>query len=207
MTRTLEGRIAAVLIGESPPLNDLAEKNASPNAAYLVTTPVPQVQVTLEGFAGDRHAGFTRRADNRTPFYPRGTVIGNSRQVSLVSVEELALLAAAMGVPTIEAAWLGANLVVEGVPCLTTIPPTTRFFFPDEATLLVTAQNFPCVFPGKAIQHRYPDTPGLDRFFPKHAFGLRGLVAWVERPGTIRTGDTVRIAIPELNSYGTSPSE
>jgi len=190
MTRTLEGQIAAVLIGISPPLNDLAAKIASQNAAYLVSTPMPQVQVTLEGIVGDRHAGFTRRADNRTPFYPRGTVIGNSRQISLVSVEELALLAAAMGVPR-----------------LSMIPPTTRFFFPDDATLLVTAQNFPCIFPGKAIQHRYPDTPGLDRRFSKHAIGLRGLVAWVERPGTIRAGDTVRIAIPEQNPYDTSPSE
>lgn len=196
MSRTVAGRIAAVLIGMSPPVYTLDEKNASTDAAYLLSTSVPQAVVTLEGFAGDRHAGFTRRADNRTPFHPRGTVIGNSRQVSLVSVEELALLAVSMGVPTIKAAWLGANLVVEGVPHLSTIPPTTRLFFPDDTTLLVTAQNFPCVFPGKAIQHRYPDMPALDQLFAKHAIGLRGLVAWVERPGTIKTGDAVRFAIP-----------
>lgn len=202
MTQKLEGRVVEVLIGTSPPLNALEPKLASPDAAYLVSTPVPEVRVTLEGFAGDRHAGFTRRADNRTPFYPRGTVIGNSRQVSIVSVEELTAMATALGVPRIEAAWIGANLVVEGVPRLSTLPPTIRFFFPDEATLLITAENHPCIFPGKAIQHRYPEIPGLARAFPKHARGLRGLVAWVERPGTIRTGDTVRIEDPGYTPMG-----
>ncbi|MGI9147333.1 MAG: hypothetical protein ACR2IK_12385, partial [Chloroflexota bacterium] len=81
MSRTLAGRVIAVLIGMFPPVHTLREKNASTDAAYLVSTPVPEAVVTLEGFVGDRHAGFTRRADNRTPFYPRGTLMGNSRQV------------------------------------------------------------------------------------------------------------------------------
>lgn len=196
VARVVEGRVAEVLIGISPPLNDLEAKRTSPDADYLVTTPVPQVHVNLEGFAGDRHAGFTRLADSRTPFYPRGTVIGNSRQVSIVSVEELTALAAALGVPRIEAAWLGANLLIEGVPRLSTLPPMLRFFFPDEATLQITAENHPCVFPGKAIQRRYPEIADLERAFPRHARGRRGLVAWVERPGTIRRGDTVRIVDP-----------
>ncbi len=148
------------------------------------------MRVILEGFAGDRHAGVTKLADNRTPFYPRGTVIGNSRQVWLVSAEELAEIAAALGVPRIS-----------------TIPPPTRLFFPDEATLLVTAQNFPCVFPGKAVQQQYPEAPGLDRLFPKHAYGLRGLVAWVEQSGTIREGDPVRIALAETVPCGAPPPE
>ena len=207
MTRALEGRVVEVLIGTHPPVATLQEKQDSPDAAYLVTTPVPQVRVNVEGFAGDRHAGFTRRADNRTPFYPRGAVIGNNRQVSLLSVEELAQLAAAMGVPTIAAAWLGANLVIEGVPRLSQIPPTTRFFFPDDATLVITAENHPCVFPGKAIQHHYPEIAGLGRRFPKQALGLRGLVAWVERPGSIRTGDRVRIEIYDRPAYHASASE
>lgn len=196
MARTLEGRIIETLIGREPPLHDLATKRDFPDAAYLVATPVTQVRAELDGIAGDRHAGFTRRADNRTPFYPRGAVIGNNRQVSLVSVEELDTLAAVMGVPRIEAAWLGANLVVAGVPRLSKLPPATRLFFPGDATLVVTAENHPCAFPGKQLQARFPDVPGLDRAFPTHARGMRGLVAWVERAGTIRTGDTVRIALP-----------
>lgn len=204
MARVLEGRVVEVLIGTAPPLNALEPKLASPDAAYLVSTPVSAVRVTLEGFEGDRHAGFTRHADNRTPFYPRGTVIGNSRQVSIVSVEELTAMAAALGVPRIEAAWIGANLVIEGVPHLSKLPATIRFFFPEEATLLITAENHPCIFPGKQLQARYPDLPGLARAFPKHARGMRGLVAWVERPGMIHTGDAVRIEDPGYTPMGSA---
>lgn len=200
MAQTIEGRVVEVLIGVAPPLNDLDVKLGSPAADYLLTTPAPRVEVRLEGFAGDRHAGFTRLADNRTPFYPRGTVIGNSRQVSIISVEELAALATALGVPRLEASWLGANLLIEGVPRLSKLPPTSRLFFPDEATLLISAENHPCVFPGKAIQHRYPEVAELARVFPLRARGLRGLVAWVERPGTIRCGDTVRIDPPDSDA-------
>lgn len=201
MRRELEGRIVDVLVGRHPLLATLKEKQDSKDGAYLVSSSVPEVRVTLEGFEGDRHAGFTRRADNRTPFYARGTLIGNQRQVSLVSVEDLASIAGAIGIPKIEAAWLGANLLVEGVPRLSKIPPATRFFFPDEATLIITSENFPCVFPGRAIQQHYPDIPGLDRIFPKRGIGYRGLVAWVERPGIIRRGDTVRIALAEPAPY------
>ncbi len=196
MAHSLEGRVVELLIGMAPPENALEPKLASPDADYLVTTPVSRVRVILEGFEGDRHAGFTRGADNRTPFYPRGTVIGNSRQVSIVSVEELAEMAAALGVPRIEAAWLGANLVIEGVQRLSKLAVMSRCFFPEQATLQITAENHPCIFPGKAIQRRYPEISGIASSFPKHALGLRGLVAWVERPGTIGAGDTVRIEKP-----------
>ncbi len=195
MTRTLQGQIVEVLIGEWPLLATLGEKQASPDGAYLVSTPVSRVSVTLDGFAGDRHAGLTRRADGRTPFYPRGTLIRNSRQVSLVAIEELAALAAALGVPQIAPAWLGANLAVSGIPHLSRLPPGSRLFFPHEATLVIAAENLPCVYPGKALQARFPLVPGLVARFPRCARGLRGLVAWVERPGAIAAGDAVRVAI------------
>lgn len=201
MTRTIHGEIVEVLIGERPLLATLGEKQASPDGAYLVTTPVSRVTVTLDGFAGDRHAGMTRRADGRTPFYPRGTLIRNSRQVSLVAVEELAALATALGVPHIEPAWLGANLALRGVPHLSRLPPGSRLFFPNEATLVIAAENMPCVYPGKALQARYPAMPGIVARFPQCALGLRGLVAWVERPGEIGTGEVVRIALAEQVPY------
>ena len=193
MATTVTARVVEVLIGTAPPLNSLEAKLASPDAAYLLTTPLPRARVNLDGFEGDRHAGFTRLADNRTPFYARGTTIGNSRQVSIVSAEELAELAATLEVPRIEASWLGANLVLEGLPRLSKLPPISRLFFPDDATLLISAENHPCQFPGKALQHRYPQVGGVARNFPLRAQGMRGLVAWVERPGTIAVGDSVRI--------------
>ena len=203
MAQTVAGRVVDVLIGREPLLETLAEKQASPDGSYLITTRVLEVSVDLDGFVGDRHAGPTRRADGRTPFYPRGTVIRNSRQVSLVSVEELAELAIALGVPRVEPSWLGANLVLAGVPTLSRVPPGTRLFFPAEATLVVSAENLPCVYPGRAIQARYTEVPGVAERFPRCAVGLRGLVAWVERPGTISAGDEVRLALPDQIPYPT----
>ncbi len=167
----------------------------------LVSTPRPQAQVTLEGFAGDKHAGLTYRSGSRTPHYPRGTVIRNTRQVSLVSLEELELVAAALGVPALLPEWLGANLAVQGIPDLTRLPPATRLFFPQDAVLVVEGENMPCVYPGKVIQAQYPEAPGLANRFPKAAIQRRGLVAWVERPGIIVAGDSIVARIPPQALY------
>ncbi len=128
----------------------------------FVTTPQPQVMVTFAGFEGDRHAGIIRKADSRTPHYPRGTEIRNDRQISIVSVEELAQIAAAMDVPEIKPEWLGANLSLEGIPRLTCLPPMTRLYFSSGAVLVVQAENLPCQHPGKIIQDAYsrPESAG-----------------------------------------------
>ncbi|MDQ6604223.1 MAG: MOSC domain-containing protein [Chloroflexota bacterium] len=197
---TLEATVTRVLIGLHP-LVPLAEKQASPDGRYLVSSCVQEVRATLEGLEGDRHAGFTRRADARVPQYPRGTEIHNSRHVSLVAEEELARIAANMGVPIVEPEWIGANLVLRGVPNLSSLPPLTRISFPEFAAIALEGENHPCVYPGKAIQNHYPDRPGIGKQFPKAAHHLRGVVGWVERAGMIRMGDTVRIAIPEQALY------
>jgi hypothetical protein len=170
--------------------------------ASFVTTPQPQVTVTFAGFEGDRHAGIIRKADSRTPHYPRGTKIRNDRQVSIVSVEELAQIAAAMDVPEIKPEWLGANLLLQGIPDLTGLPPMTRLTFSAGAVLVVQAENLPCQHPGKIIQEAYarPDLQGL---FPKTGLHLRGLVACVERPGIILQGDRVEVVIPQQTLYAT----
>lgn len=200
VTITLEATVVRVLIGTHPPVA-LAEKRASPDGRYLVSTPVPMVRATLEGLEGDRHAGFTRPADARAPQYPRGTEIHNSRQVSLVAEEELARIAANMGVPAIAPEWIGANLMLRGVPNLSHLPPMTRMYFPDLAALALEGENHPCLYPGKAIQHAYPEMPGIGTRFPKAAHHLRGGVGWVERAGMVREGDAVRIVVPEQIPY------
>ncbi len=162
----------------------------------LESTGCEQVRVTMEGFEGDKHSGITRLADARTPHFKRGTVIRNSRQVSLVSVEELAGIAATMGLPLIEPEWLGANLLLSGIPNLTFLPPSTRLFFPKDAVLVVEGENEPCLGPGDVLQSRYLEKPKLANKFPKAAFHKRGLLAWVERPGLIKPGEKVRIEIP-----------
>ncbi len=196
----LEATVTRVLIGLHP-LVPLAEKQASPDGRYLVSTRVHDVCATLEGLAGDRHAGFTRRADARVPQYPRGTEIHNSRQVSFVAEEELAQIAANMGVPVIEPEWIGANLVLVGIPNLSALPPLTRVYFPELTAIALEGENHPCVYPGKAIQSHYPDRPEIGKQFPRAAYHFRGVVGWVERAGMIREGDIVRIDVPEQISY------
>ena len=179
-----EAKVVAVMVGRQPD--------------SLVTTRQPEVRVTFAGFEGDRHAGITMRSDGRTPFYPRGTEIRNLRQVSLVSIEELAEIAALMRLPGIEPEWLGANLALVGLERLTYLPPFTRLFFAADAVLVVVGENLPCLVAGRVIQSHYPDQPGLAEQFTKAALHRRGVTAWVERPGIIRAGEAVGIRIPEV---------
>jgi len=167
----------------------------------FVTRELPEARLTFEGIEGDRHAGHTRPADVRTPWYPKGTPIRNTRQLSLVSSEELALVADALGVPKVLASWLGANLELEGVPRLTQLPPGTRLFFPEGATLAVEGENEPCIGPGKVIEAHYPEHAKLASRFVKAAWERRGLVAWVDRAGVIRAGDEVRVMLPKPVTY------
>jgi MOSC domain-containing protein YiiM len=144
--------------------------------------------------AGDRHAGATRLSDARTTWHARGTPIANTRQLSFVSVEECAEVAALLGVPAVDPALLGANLLLEGFPELSFLPPATRLQFPSGATIFVTEQNAPCVHPARKLAEAY-EQPRLAALFPKAAMGRRGLVGLVEREGVVQTGDAVR-AIP-----------
>jgi hypothetical protein len=188
MTTTLQAIVSGVYI--VPPIGD-----------GIGADPVSEAQVTFEGFAGDRHAGMTMKSNSRTPFYTRGTEIWNNRQVTIVSVEELAVVAPRMGIPEILPEWLGANLALSGIPELSHLPPGTRLFFPGEATLIVQVENGPCLVAGKEIQEHHPEIPDLGPQFPKQALHLRGIAACVERPGVIRTGDVVKVMIPEQYLY------
>ncbi|HMD90389.1 MAG TPA: hypothetical protein VKF38_14600, partial [Anaerolineaceae bacterium] len=47
-------------------------------------------------------------------------------------------------------------------------------------------------------QSHYPERDGLAKLFVESARHLRGLVAWVERPGTIYPEDPVRFEIPQI---------
>lgn len=159
----------------------------------LVSARVARATVMFGGFEGDKHAGWTRRADARVPWYRRGTIIRNERQVSLVSSEELAQIALALGVPEVRAEWLGANLELSGVPALTLLAPRTRLVFSSGAVLTVEGENMPCRGPGRAIQQAL-GIRGIETRFPKAALHLRGIVATVERPGEIAERDAVSLA-------------
>ena len=95
----------------------------------IESSPVPSLKATFEGFEGDLHAGLTRLSDVRVPHYPRGTNIRNTRQFSLLSLEELAEIAHAMQIPEVLPEWVGENLAMQGILNLTLLPPSTRIFF------------------------------------------------------------------------------
>jgi hypothetical protein len=185
--RKLAGRLSAVLVADGD---------------HFVTRALDRLALDLDGIPGDRHRGPNRPADARVPWYPRGTPIRNERQVSVVAPDDLAKIAAGLGIPAVEAAWLGANLVVEGIPDLSFLPRGTRLVFPSGAALAVADQNAPCRNPGRVIASHHPDRPGLDLAFPKVAKRLRGVVTWVERAGEVVAGDAVEARLPEQWVYG-----
>jgi hypothetical protein len=162
------------------------------------TRAVSEIALDLQGIAGSRHYGFTRKAGPREPWYKRGMEMRSGRQITAVSREELTAIAAAMQVDRIEPEWIGANIVVSGIPHFTLLPAGTRVVF-AEATIVVEAPNAPCRIAGRAIaQHLTPGAApgGLDLAFPAKAKGLRGVVASVERPGTIRAGEPITVKVP-----------
>ncbi|MEO3385483.1 MOSC domain-containing protein [Mesorhizobium sp. CAU 1741] len=169
----------------------------------FITTAVDALELTFEGVAGDFHAGYTRHSGGREPWYARGTEMRNERQLSIVAADELAVVAARMGIKTIEPEWIGANLVIQGVPRLSMLPAGTMMFFKGGVTLKVDAQNGPCRIAGRAVAERagMADVEAGSLSFPKAAKRLRGVVAWVEKPGRVETGEEVSVRIPEQWVY------
>ena len=103
--------------------------------------------------------------------------------------------------PKIEPEWLGANLLLSGVPNLTLLPPGTRLYFPEDAVLVVEGENDPCIKPGRVLHDLFPEKLEKPSQFPKAAIHKRGLVGWIERAGTIRPGNQVKIVVPTQTIY------
>lgn len=167
--------------------------------AGLRSEPLDEVRVTLAGFEGECHGGVTRPSCSRvTALHPKGTEIRNARQIALASVEELAATAAAMGLPRLDPTLVGASLVLEGLPDLSHLPPSSRLQGPDGATLVIDMENRPCTLPVAPIEE---DAPGHGRRFPAAAKGRRGATACVEREGRLRRGDVLRLFVPDQPAW------
>lgn len=161
----------------------------------LAAEPLDAVDVTFAGVAGEDHAGLTRPSCSRViSQHPRGTEIRNTRQFSLLSVEELTAIATTMGIAGIDPAWLGASLVIEGIPDLSHLQPSSRLQGPDGVTLVVDMENRPCHLPAKVIEAH---APGFGAKFKRAALGRRGVTAWVEREGRLALGQMLRLHIPD----------
>ncbi|MGR3496992.1 MOSC domain-containing protein [Citreimonas sp.] len=162
---------------------------------------VPRDTLTLDwgGPVGERHGGLTRASCSRvTAQYTRGTEIANVRQLSVLSAEEIAATAEAMGLDALDPAWLGATLVVQGIADFSHLPPSSRLQSPDGTCLVIDMQNRPCVLPGREIEAEHE---GHGKRFKRAAEGRRGVTAWVERPGTLNMGDTLRLFVPDQRAW------
>lgn len=167
----------------------------------FLTTPVERLDLSFEGITGSRHLGWTRPSDVRAPYVPRDTPIRNTRAVSIVSSEDLAVAAAALDLERIDPGWIGANVALDGIDRLSFLPRGTHLMFAGGAILIVEDQNHPCRIAGKRIQDHVPGRTDIELGFAKVARGRRGLVASVERPGTIAKGEAVEALIPEQWIY------
>ena len=173
---------------------------ASPDRdSGLEKAEVPEVSLLFSGVADDCHGGFTRQSDSRMlKQFRRGTEVRNARQVSLLSVEELRDIAAAMGIPAIKPEWVGANLVTSGIPDLTLLPPSTRLQFPSGAMIVVDIENNPCRYPAEIIERHHPEAV---KGFVAAAKHKRGVVGWIEAEGNVRRGDAITVWLPPQRIY------
>lgn len=160
---------------------------------------VPKAHFLFSGMEGDCHGGMTRKSDSRMlKQYKRNTEVRNSRQVSILSLEELAEVAERMGIPAVKPEWVGANMVIRGIPDLTLLPPSTRLQFPSGAMIVVDAENHPCRYPADIIAKHHPEAR---KGFVSAAMHKRGVVGWVEAEGVVRKGDAITIWLPPQRLY------
>ena len=156
---------------------------------------VQSLRAGFDGPEGEAHGGLTRASCSRvTGQYRRGTVIRNTRQFSLLGAEDLAEIAARMGVDRLDPALLGATMVIAGLPDFSHLPPSSRLQGASGATLVVDMENRPCTLPAKPIEAALP---GFGAKFKVAAKGRRGVTAWVEREGTFTLGEAVRLHVPD----------
>jgi MOSC domain-containing protein YiiM len=160
---------------------------------------VKEISLLLSGIEGDCHGGFTRKSDSRMlEQFKRGTEVRNARQISILSMDELAEIAKIMNIPKVKPEWVGANMVTTGIPELSMLPPSSRLQFPSGATIVLDNENFPCRYPAEIIEKHHPH-PAVA--FVKAAMHKRGVVGWVEREGTVAAGDAIIVWIPQQRIY------
>lgn len=152
-----------------------------------------------DGLEGAAHTGRTRPSDSRVlGQHALGTEIANVRQLSLVGRQDIEDIRRDMGLDAFDPRWLGANIVIDGLGDFSHLPPSARLQAENGTTMIVDMQNFPCHQIGKTIEL---DRPGQGKSFKQHAKGRRGVTAWIERPGTLNIGDTLRLHLPSQRAW------
>lgn len=158
-------------------------------------TAVDSLELDWGGPVGDRHHGELMASDTRqAKVFSRGTTIRNHRQVSIVDLDELGRIAAAMGIERIDPGIIADNICTAGLTDLTSLPRMSRMVFPSGAVIMTGGANAPCTIAGAMVEQAYGTRPEA---FPKAAIGLRGVTGWVERPGSVTPGDLITIYPPD----------
>lgn len=166
-----------------------------PAGKSLRAQAVEALRLEFEGVQGERHEGLNRASCVRVGnLYPQGTEIRNVRQLSILSVEELDKIAAEMKLDQLDPSYLGASIVLKGIPDFSHIPPSSRLQTDSGVTLTVDMENAPCILPGREIEAVHA---GHGAGFKPAAKGRRGVTAWVERPGELRVGDRMKLFVPD----------
>jgi hypothetical protein len=167
--------------------------------AALASAPRESLRLTFAGPEGEAHGGLTRPSCSRViGQYPRGTTIRNVRQLSVLSAEDLGAIAAAMDLPALDPALVGATLVLRGLPDLTHLPPSARLIGEGGAAIVVDMENRPCQLPARPIEAAHP---GHGARFKAAAAGRRGVTAWVEREGTLTLGERMVLHVPDQPAW------
>lgn len=165
----------------------------------LSAEPLDVMDLSFEGIPEDCHAGLTRASCSRVRAqHPRGTTIANTRQVSILSAEELEEISDTLGIDEFDPAWIGASMILRGIPDFTHVPPSSRLQADNGTCLVVDMENRPCVLPGRVIEKQ---NPGHGKAFKTAALKKRGVTAWVEREGTLAVGDILRLHIPDQRAW------
>ncbi len=168
--------------------------------AALASEPLSEAFASYAGFEGEDHGGLTRASCVRVKDqFPVGTEIRNVRQFSIISEEEMALAAVEVGVDVIRPEWMGASIMVKGLPDFTHVPPSSRLQNAAGTTLVIDMENRPCMYPGKEALE--PLHPGKGKLLKSACKDRRGVTAWVEREGPLAVSDSLTLHVPDQRAW------
>ena len=166
-----------------------------PAGQGLRSVAAPSLELTYEGPEGEAHSGLTRPSCVRVKSqWPEGTEIRNVRQLSVLSAEEVATIAQRCGMDDLDPQLLGATIILRGIPDFSHVPPSSRLVAEDGTAIVIDMENRPCNLPAREIEKDH-STHGKP--FKAAAKGMRGVTAWVEKPGHLHVGDTLRLHVPD----------
>ncbi len=165
------------------------------DGATFRTREVDTLDFAFSGIPNDRHHGATRPSGALEPWYERGTEMKNERQVTILSAEDMQGVADSLSIPRLLPEWIGGNILVSGIPHFSYLPSRSILLFEGGVSIRVDGDNPPCRNSGRSIAGEFEGRDDIEFGFPKMAVRRRGLLTWVEKPGTIEKGEafTVRV--------------